>query len=324
MLEYEFLVGESRGGAVDVLSDILSTIRLESSVFAQLRLVAPWGIRATERDHFAFHVITRGHCMLEVEGSRPLHLQAGEVVVLSPGYSHSLRDRPDSPTRDLGEMLASGAFQSQAVGMDASAHLICGCFRFQDLRHNPLVSALPSVIHARDAGDEAGLWLAQTLRLLSYESLSERPGKATVVNRLCDALFVYIVRSHLAALPVGESSWLRGLGERAVGTALGLMHEQPAKPWTLAELASQVRLSRSAFAVRFRSTVGDTPMQYLSKWRLERAAAMLRDGAVVEEASAAAGYESVAAFSKAFKRHLSVPPGAYRRMVSKRPAVSAV
>ncbi|MDQ6898522.1 MAG: AraC family transcriptional regulator [Candidatus Dormibacteraeota bacterium] len=297
---------------MDVLSDILSTVRLESSVFANLRLDSPWGIRAGAQDHFAFHIISRGHCLLEVEGTAPLAVQAGEVVLLAPGYSHSLRDRPDSPTLELDELLA-GTFAAQAPGRHAAAHLICGCFRFRDLRHSLLVSALPSVIHARDAGGEVGAWLAQTLRLLSDESESARPGKSTVVNRLCDALFVYILRSHLADLPAENATWLHGLAEPRVGTALELMHEQPAKRWTLAELASKVGLSRSAFAVRFRSTVGDTPIQYLTKWRLERAAAMLRDGAVVEQVAAAAGYESAAAFSKAFQRHLSVPPGAYRR-----------
>ncbi|MBJ7603690.1 MAG: AraC family transcriptional regulator [Candidatus Dormibacteraeota bacterium] len=297
---------------MDVLSDVLNTIRLESSVFAELRLNPPWGIRSGARDDFAFHVISRGQCLLEVEGSAPLYVQAGEVVVLAPGYSHSLRDRPDSPTLELDDLVA-GTLPTQAPGRHAAAHLICGCFRFRDLRPSLLASSLPNVIHARDAGGEVGAWLAQTLRLLSYESQSDRPGKSTVVNRLCDALFVYILRSHLADLPAEDASWLRGLAEARVGTALELMHEAPARQWTLAELASRVGLSRSAFAVRFRSTVGDTPIQYLTKWRLERAAAMLRDGAVVEQVAAAAGYESAAGFSKAFKRHLSVPPGAYRR-----------
>ncbi len=304
---------------MDVLSDMLSTVRLKSTVFTQTQLTAPWGIRADGRDHFAFHVITRGRGVLDVDGLPPVDVEAGDVVVVAPGRTHSLRDRRESPARDLMELLSSGAFDRRTGTAPAgeagpTTHLICGCFRFEDMRHNVLMSALPTMIHTREMSSDVGPWLAQTIKLLAYESLAERPGMATVVDRLCDAMFVYILRSHLVAVPAQDPNWLRALVEPQIGSALRFMHEDPSADWTVATLATRVAMSRSAFAARFTQFVGESPMQYLSRWRLQKAAALLRAGDVdIADVAARVGYESPAAFSKAFKRTIGVAPGAYRR-----------
>lgn len=235
-----------------------------------------------------------------------------------PGRRHSVRDRLETPARDLFEMLAAGDFNRPVAGLSAdpagSALLICGCFQMDGPPADSLLAALPPVIHIGEMSGEVGPWLGQTIRLLTYESFADRPGTATVVNRLCDALFVYLLRGHLAALPEDRASWLRALVDPQVGAALRLMHDAPAEPWTVSSLAVAVGMSRSAFAARFVHVVGEAPMAYLTRWRLEKAAALLQPGtAAVNRVAAAVGYHSTAAFSKAFKRIVGVAPGAYRR-----------
>lgn len=303
---------------MDVLSDVLSTVRLESTVYAQTSLSPPWGISADAQGVFAFHVIPRGHGWLEAEGLAPYPVGAGDVVLLAPGRAHSLRDEPSSPTRPLRDLLAEGAFNAGADGQaggPATTQLVCGCFSFEEAAGaGPLLAALPTVMRAGEMGQDAGPWLAQTIRLLGYESLAARPGTQTVVNRLCDVLFVYLLRIHLAELPAEQPSWLRALVDPQIGAALQLLHEQPGKAWTVGTLAGKVGMSRSAFAARFHQVVGQAPMQYLKRWRLQKAAAVLAAGSSgIARVAAEVGYESEAAFAKAFKRTLGVSPGAYRR-----------
>jgi AraC-like DNA-binding protein len=300
---------------MDVLSDMLDTVRLETTVFAQTWLRTPWGIQADAREQFTFHVMPRGGGHLEVEGLAPVDVGAGDVVMLAPGRAHSLRDRPGSPVRPLWDLLADGAFSRAEDDGDAgSSYLICGCFRFTDVRGDRLVSALPTLIHVRGGDTTAGPWLAQTIRLLADEATADRPGATTVVNRLCDALFVYLLRSHLATLPDDETTWLRALVDPQIGAVLRMIHAEPAAPWTVAKLAAGAGMSRSAFAARFTDLVGEAPMGYVTRWRLRTAAVALRaTRRDVAEVAAAAGYESTAAFSKAFRRLIGEPPAAYRR-----------
>jgi AraC-like DNA-binding protein len=263
-------------------------------------------------------VLPRGSARLEVDGLDPVEVGAGDVVVLAPGRSHALRDPADSPVRDLPELLAEGAFNPRPDGTrgddGADANLICGCFRFADVRGDRLISALPPVIHVRGGDTGDGPWLAQTIRLLTDEAIAERPGATTVVNRLCDALFVYVLRSYLAGMPTHETKWLHALVDPQVGAALRLIHTEPGTPWTVAKLAAGVGMSRSAFAARFTRLVGEAPIGYITRLRIRTAARALRTtGHGVAEVAAAAGYESAAAFSKAFRRLIGEPPGTYRR-----------
>jgi transcriptional regulator GlxA family with amidase domain len=182
------------------------------------------------------------------------------------------------------------------------------------VRGDRLISALPTLIHVRGGDSAAGPWLAQTIRLLADEATADRPGATTVVNRLCDALFVYLLRSHLATLPQDETTWLRALVDPQIAAALRMIHAEPAAPWTVAKLAAGAGMSRSAFAARFTDLVGEAPMGYVTRWRLRTAAVALRaTRRDVAEVAAAAGYESTAAFSKAFRRLIGEPPAAYRR-----------
>jgi AraC-like DNA-binding protein len=295
---------------MDVLTDVLDAVHLSSTVFVQTRLPAPWGIRTGPRPHFAFHVIAHGAGWLEVEGRSGEPVAAGDVVVIAPGHAHTLRSDAAAPVRTVEEMLADGSFCRPDIG--TGTQLVCGSFRFDDMQANALLHAVPVVLRSSVA--EAGPWLTHTVELLAYESFAGRPGNATVVNRLCDALFIYLLRGHLAQQPTPGASWLRALDDPQVGQVLRLIHESPEQPWTVALLAGRVGMSRSALAARFVEQVGETPIRYLMRWRAQKAAALLRAGdSTIEAIAGRLGYESGIAFSKAFKRAFGQPPGAYRR-----------
>ncbi|MEP7122548.1 MAG: AraC family transcriptional regulator [Byssovorax sp.] len=306
---------------MDVLSDMLSTIRLRSMVFTQTELTAPWGIRAEPLSSFAFHIMARGSGWLEIDDDHgPIQICAGDVAVIAPGRIHTLRDAPGTRARPLREWMATGAFApmraggDEQPGLDATTQVVCGCFHFEDPGSEVLLAALPAVIHTGATTSDVGPWLAQTIKLITYESVTRLPGTETVVNRLCDALFVYVLRSYLAESAKDESSWLRALVEPQIGASLRLIHESPSEAWTVATLGTRVGMSRSAFAARFAELVGETPMRYLTRWRLQKAAGMLRAGeAGIAEVAAHVGYDSEASFNKAFKRSIGVAPGSYRR-----------
>ena len=294
---------------MDVLSDVLETVRLRGKVFGSVELQPPWGMRAVANDFFGFHVMVRGRGYLEAEG-KSLPVSAGDVMVLGRGCVHTLKDTPRSKAKTIQQMLEEGMFRDRPRGQEGSALLVCGAFMFDDLRGDQLLASLPAVIHTHEL--DAGPWLAQTVRQLAYESVEARPGSETVIGRLCDALFVYVIRSVLAK--VSDASVLAGLTAPQIGAALRLIHQQPAESWTVASLAEQVGMSRSAFAEKFTSVVGESPMEYVTRWRLQKAASLLRAGDVaLAEVAARVGYQSDAAFNKAFKRLMGVTPGAYRR-----------
>jgi AraC-like DNA-binding protein len=295
---------------MDVLSDVLTTVRLQSQVLGRLDLRPSWGITLDERAYSVFHVVLEGQAWFQLESQKQQRVEAGDVVLLPHGNRHALRDAPESATvpfdhRTMDKLGGrSGALTS----------VVCGTFRFEDAHTRQLFAALPSVLHVRELDDELGPWLEHTLQLIGYESKRQRPGSQTAVAGLCDALFVYLLRSHVARLAEARSkSWLKALSDPQVGAALALMHEKPEAPWTVPQLAKQVGMSRSRFAERFVTVVGRSPLQYLVDWRLQKAARLLRDSRhTLAQIASAVGYESEAAFNKAFKRSFRVPPGTYR------------
>jgi AraC-like DNA-binding protein len=269
--------------------------------------MAPWGLSAAPRDQFIFHIVARGECWFEVDGSEPAHASTGDVLLLAPRRAHVLRDSPTSRALPFEQV----AMAARPIDDPRAMQLVCGAFRVDD---DTLLRALPAVIHTHELASAAGTWLGHTIKLLAFESAHQHPGGATVVSRVCDALFVYVIRSALAKLPPHEASWLHALSTPKMGDALRLMHNEPTKDWSVGELAQRVGLSRSAFAQQFADVVGETPMQYLIKWRVQKAASLLRSGeAGIAEVAARVGYQSDVAFSKAFKRAMGVTPGAYRR-----------
>src|SRR5688572_2954502 len=312
----------------DVLTDVLETVRVGAACYGRVEAAAPWGIGvAADEENAKFHVVLAGECWLEVEGQEPVHLHGGDLVALPHGHAHSLRDIPSSPIRPLSELITvtNGKCQPSIVtgGQGAAATLVTGSFHFEDRRNNPLLSVLPPVIVLPGEMSRSVHWLEPTLKFIACEAQSGRPGAQTVVSRLADVLFIQIVRGYLATLPASSSGWLGALGDSQIGAALGFIHQSPELDWTVQSLAAKVAMSRSAFASRFARLVGEPPLAYVTRWRMQKAAGLLRQSsATLADIAQRVGYDSEAAFSKAFKRAVGSAPGAYRR-AARVPGLSA-
>jgi len=309
---------------MDVLSDVLATVRLSSAVHICPELSAPWGISfPVQTDRAVFYVLSRGSCYLDVEG-RPVTLVGGDLAMIPHGEAHSLRDRPETPTIPIEQLLREGcpsaARALQHGGGGEKSALVSGYFKFESRAAGRLLAALPQVIHITSELAQSVPWLEGTLRFLSSEANSRQPGAEIATARLSDVLFIQMLRAFIAQEEREgrtcdkHAGMLRALVDPDISKALAFMHQQPHHPWTVAELARGVGMSRTGFAVRFKEKAGVSPLDYLTQWRMQKAGDLLRQGEKnVEEIALRVGYESGAAFSKAFKREMGFPPGSYRR-----------
>lgn len=308
-----------RADATDVLTAVLDALRLRSRIFCRSELKAPWGMALKRSDYAHFHVVERGGAWLQIEGSEPVALAGGDLVVVPHGSGHTLTDSPGTRARPLAEMAGQrpgegGCVVMRGGGEGAETHLVCGSFRFERREAHPLVDLLPPLIHLRPVETPAAEWLEATLRFLAWETREAKPGTETIVSRLTDVILVQVLRAWIESLPEGRGGWMGALRDPRVGAALALVHRSPERDWTNASLAGSVGMSRSRFAARFTALVGEPPLAYVSRWRLETAAGLLQDGSLgLGEIAARVGYESEAAFSKAFRRRFGTPPGAFRR-----------
>jgi AraC-like DNA-binding protein len=263
-------------------------------------------------------VISRGSCWLEVAGTEnPVPLAGGDFIFLPQGGAYNLRDAMNSrvtPIEQIREKCDGTPLHFGGGGALTSA--IWGCFEFEGGGSNPLIESLPPMIHLT-AESEPSQWLHSTLQFVTSEIASGQPGAETVANRLTDILFVHAIRAHIsgcAARGCPSNGWLRALADPKIGQSLRLIHESPHKEWTVDSLASAVAMSRSAFAAQFSALVGESPLRYVTAWRMKKATHMLLRGEPIGAIAQAIGYENDAAFGKAFKRHLGVAPGEYRRL----------
>ena len=318
--------------ATDPLSDLLKTVRLTGAVFFDVEAHEPWAVASPPRDlilpkilpgadHLiAYHVVTEGRCLATPAGGRPIALQAGDVVVFTSGQPHVMSSHPDMsapahPT-DVLEMAASGRkpFGINLGEGDVSAKLVCGYLACDALPFNPLLENLPPVITAAGLGQDGTGLAAQFIQFAVAEAGENRAGRDSVLTKLSELMFIDVLRRHLETLPAEQAGWLAGLRDPFIGKALSLMHGKPAHGWTIEDLARQVGLSRSVLAERFAALVGLPPMQYLAKWRMQLAAELLTGGnANMATIAAEIGYESEAAFSRAFKKMVGAAPSAWRR-----------
>jgi AraC-like DNA-binding protein len=303
---------------MDVLTDVLETLRARGACYARLAARAPFGVSLAGGSLAAFHLVLEGSCSLAVEGQPGIELHGGDLVAIPHGLSHSITDVPGSATERLRDLLGKerkpGPATLEIGGRGKGTTLICGKIEFERTEGHPLLGALPPVIHLRGGSSALVEWLDPTLRFIASEAGSKRPGAQTVVSRLADVLFIQIVRGHLATVDPETSGWLGALGDPQIGAALGLIHESPGNAWTVQSLASSAGMSRSAFASRFARLVGEPPLHYLTRWRMQKAQSLLREGRTsLSDVAARVGYDSEAAFSKAFKRAVGAAPGAYRR-----------
>lgn len=307
------------GWREDLIDNLLHSIRFRCSAFYQPEFRAPWGYTIGDKGP-TFHIVSHGKCWVEVKGmAKPVQLSAGDFVVLPRSDSHVIRDSPTTRVVDFFDSLKGravtkkGAFS--AGGEGSITRMVCGGMRSENGATDPFLAVLPPLIRVKGRGKDVAPWLRQTVSHVFEELGSGRIGAAAVVTRLADILFMQAVHAYLDEnIDLAESGWLAALRDKQIGQALVLLHDKPHQSWTVAELADRVALSRSAFAARFTQLVGEPPLRYLTRLRLNAASARLRSGNdKLRVIADTAGYDSVPAFAKAFKRHLGVTPGEYRR-----------
>jgi AraC family transcriptional regulator, alkane utilization regulator len=320
---------------MDPLSAILSAIRLTGAVFLELELRAHWSyftapardiadVLMPEADHvMPYHLVTAGTCYARLPGEDAVELRAGDLILFPGGDRHvlSTANEPASGPKliditgaILDNILKRGNKTAPETGADPAARIVCGFLACDRRLAEPILLSLPRLlkISLRDGGIAA--WVQSSIRYSVAQSASSRPGSAAVLARLSELLFAEAVRHYMDELPPGNSGWLAGLRDRYVGRALSLLHEQPAHPWTVEEIAAKVGLSRSALTERFNALTGTPPIQYLTRWRTSLAATQLRESdASIIRIATDVGYESEAAFNRAFKREFGLPPATWRR-----------
>jgi AraC-like DNA-binding protein len=301
------------GQSVDILAEILDTVHVQAARAEVLRIDREMMGQAIQAGGVVVFVVRAGHLVGDF-GGEPVEIGPGDVVaVLRPGQRFSL-GLPATP-RDSGIRLLDSAAATNSVGpsvADASV-LRCACV-FADPERNPLLGALPPIIHVLPRQWIDAQWLEPTVAWIEREVLTTSPGAQVVANRLIELLWVQLVRTHIATTPVASHGWLRALSDPQISGALSLIHGQPAAPFTVAGLAQTVGMSRSAFASQFARLVGEPPLHYVARWRMLKAAQLLKeDKQALAEVATAVGYESEAAFSKAFRRWSGQAPGSFRR-----------
>ena len=331
----------------DTLSDVLRSVRLRSAVFYFVSCDGKWAAEAPPSRDIAkavmpgaehvieYHVVTQGECWAAIVGESPRKLKRGDVVMLPQGDPHVISSAPGMRAdnhidaylqlghdrRPFGVFYDGGAAPQisrepyvldRSVGCGAATTLVCGFIGCDTRPFNPLLATLPRLLHL--PADSSSGWSEQFLAVAAAEAVSKRPGSEALLERISEMMFVDAIRRHVEVLSQESTGWLAGLRDRFVGRALALLHAEPAAPWTIDELGKRIGLSRSALHERFVELIGQPPMQYLTHWRMQIAARLLRDGqASVAAVAAAVGYESEAAFTRAFKRLVGTPPAAWRR-----------
>lgn len=320
---------------MDALSEVLGAVRLTGAVFLEVELrtqgsylTAPArkiaDVLMPAADHvIPFHLLTEGSCTARLLDGDPVELDAGDLILFPAGDRHVLTTASESalrlkPTDITGEslkrLLRGEIAELRKGGAEKTTRFICGFLACDKRLAEPILQSLPRLfrVSMRDGGTAA--WVQSSIRYSVAESASSRPGSAMVLARLSEVLFAEAIRHYMAGLPPGQSGWLAALRDRHVGRTLELLHGQPAHPWTVDELAEKVGLSRSALGERFNALIGTPPMQYLTRWRISLAAAQLRESKdSVMRIATDVGYESEAAFNRAFKRELGLPPATWRR-----------
>jgi AraC family transcriptional regulator, alkane utilization regulator len=333
---------------MDVLSDVLRVVRLSGAVFFTADFSAPWAIESPIPEMLAsavmpeaecvvlFHILVEGQCEVVCQGHPVTTMDTGDVIVFPRGDQHTMRSHGAVTPTPLTSIFSPGGHdeppQLSYGGGGRTSRFVCGYLNC-DQRFSPLVEALPTMLLVRsrddysaiDAVDESGsrptvvpqgsgTWLGTTLKFTINEARVARPGNAAMLGRLTELMFVEILREYMHRLPANQGGWLAGLNDAHVGKALRLLHANPMRNWTVDELARESAISRSALAERFTELVGDAPIRYLANWRMQLAKQMLREGAHVQEVATRVGYESEAAFNRAFKRAAGSPPAAWRRL----------
>jgi AraC-like DNA-binding protein len=314
---------------VDVFSDVLRVIRLSGGVFLEADFTAPWCISGKVSSDdckpflqapchvIASHFVAQGGMRLQPEGGDAIDVSAGEMVLLPHNSPHTFGSELNPAPVPAGEIIqppqGGGLARIVYGGGGAATQLLCG-YLGCDAPFSPLLSALPTALKVNVRSTPSGAWIESSFRFAASEIAAGRLGSTTVIAKLSELLFVEAVRQFVAGLPAERRGWLAGLRDPHIGRALTILHARATETWTAESLAIEVGMSRSVFAERFSSLVGQPPMQYLAMWRMHMAAQYLREGrGSLAQIGAAIGYDSESAFSRAFKRQFGVSPSDWRQ-----------
>jgi AraC-like DNA-binding protein len=312
----------------DILSDTLRSLRISGSVLLREAYASPWGVAIPNAERLAallgarskaravaFHLVESGHCEIKLERGASAVIEAGEMAVCFAGTAHRLTQGANPKILSAETLLAGGANPRRpaAAGRVRGASLLCGVFLLHDTFLNPLFSALPPLL--RTSVSQPGEFhnLSGVARLMAQEIDRKSLGGGYIVERLLEALCAEAIRAHIETTPHQGASWASAIKDPVVGRAVAAIHAQPGADWSVTRLAQAVAMSPSRFAARFAATLGNSPMVYVTQWRMNVACRLLagtRQG--VEQVAAAVGYDSPAAFNRAFKKHVGLPPAAWR------------
>lgn len=303
----------------DLLSDILRPLRLRGNLYYRTELSAPWGIEVpADRQIARFHVVLHGGCWLRVAGVEELvYLAAGDLVIVPHGSRHEILAAPDTPCRPLAEVLAAQPVSSEGLlrygGGGEQTALVCGYFNFDEDVLHPLLASLPRRLHIKGRDNLNSLWLDTALRFISSEAGTGLPGSQALVERMSEILFIQVIRAYATIAPE-EIRFLAALHDESLSRILKEIHRRPAHKWTLGEMAHVAGTSRSTLVERFTAQLGLPPARYLTSIRMLQARLALEtEQKSLLQIANAAGYQSEAAFSTAFKRYFGRSPGAYRK-----------
>jgi len=318
---------------MDALSEALSSVRVTGAIFFSAVCTAPWGFAVpplgrvahvlapgTER-LVSYHLVTEGKALVRFDGEPEVPVEAGDIVIIPHGAPHTVTNGSPSTLIDseaaLGKLLSGDVDTMRLGGGGEVTHFVCGYFGCERHAGRLFLAGLPTMLKINIRGDAAGAWLESSIRHLLCEAESGRAGRAVLLSKMAEALFIEALRRYAERLPPEQTGWLAGARDPVVGAALALLHRNPCHRWTVPELATAVAASRSVLAERFTRLLGEPPLTYLARWRLQLAARRLQTGQqTVLQVAADVGYESEAAFNRAFKREFGLPPAQYRRKLA--------
>jgi AraC-like DNA-binding protein len=307
-----------KGPSMDILTDVFNTLELKGWLSSRQELISPWHYDfAASRDSM-FHVLSFGGAYLQVEGeAKPIRVEDGDVVLFPTGHPHSLYDTPTSPLTRLVHLDYNPERGYQVAtheGEEPKLLLLCGAFHFEYPHNFPLLQQLPTLIHISGTQGQLEQGLGDIVRLIQRESAAPQPGADSILRRLTEMLFIQIIRLWLDQQAEASVGWIGALRNQPISAALSLIHQSPERMWKVKELADTAGLSRSAFSARFTELMGEPPMTYLTRWRMLRATRLIKNEVRMEIIADILGYESEAAFRKAFKREIGIPPAQYRKL----------
>jgi len=314
---------------MDALSEVLHSVKLEGAVFYNAEFTAPWGFRSPPSREVAaflhkskhviiYHLLIDGRAQTEVvQSAHRIDLVPGDIVIFPHGSAHIISNGCPPCIIDNGkhlkEVFSQGMTLARAGGGGEPTRLVCGYLGCDHEVSRTFLGGLPPMFKINIRNDPAGQWLESSIHFSAGEAAANRPGSDAVLAKLSEALFIETMRRFMAELPPHQTGWLAGARDPAVGAALASLHRAPEHPWTIANLAQQVGVSRSALAEKFRHYLGEPPMTYLSRWRLQLSARMLTSTSYsVARIAGEVGYESEPAFNRAFKREYGAPPARFR------------